>query len=71
MSEVQSVLIPRNIYTKKEAKRWIKKHKYKIKKVDITDRFYKIKISKKTFNNYQPKLLLDNSGIILLYGFNN
>jgi len=70
MSEVQSVLIPRNIYTKKEAKRWIKKHKYKIKKVDITDRFYRFRQTPpKQYQSFRTQLLPDNSGIILILGF--
>ena len=47
--EVQSVLINKKYLTKKKAEQWIKKNKYKLKKIDITDNLYR-------FRQQEPKL---------------
>ena len=42
-SELQSILIDKSKFTLYQAKRWITMHGFKIKKVDITDRFYRFR----------------------------
>jgi hypothetical protein len=46
--KVQSVLIPRKLYSLTKAKTWISKHNYKLKKVDTTEDYYR-------FRQYTPK----------------
>lgn len=42
-SKVQSVLIPKDRYTLREARKWIKEHKFVDKGVDETDRYYRFR----------------------------
>lgn len=41
--QVQSLLFPRDKWTKPEARAWLKEHGYKSKKVDETDRYYRFR----------------------------
>lgn len=67
--EVQSVLIPKDKYSKKEANKWIKNNGYIIKKIDITNNYYR-------YRQMEPELLIKdsyrtktlNNGIILILG---
>lgn len=45
---VQSILFPRNLFTIRSSINWLRKHKFKITKVDITDNFFR-------FRQFPPK----------------
>lgn len=40
---VQSVLIPKNKFTLEKAKKYIKDNNYKLKKIDITNNYYRFR----------------------------
>lgn len=74
MSEIQAVLFPRYVYTKSDAKRWLKRNKLKLlkgKKLHLTDRFIRARIKEPSdFTRMRTKLADDNSGIVFIIGFN-
>ena len=41
--KVQSVLIPRNLFSLNEAIDWLESHSYKHSKVDVTQHFYRFR----------------------------
>ncbi len=45
--QVQSVLIPRNKFSLLSAKEWLMNNNYKLKKIDVTENFFR-------FRQYSP-----------------
>ena len=73
MSElVQSILIPRKLYTKNEANNWVYQH-YTLKKLYITTHFFRYRqidpnyLKRKYPNGYFRNKMLDNGIYIILY----
>jgi hypothetical protein len=66
--KVQSILFPRQKFSRIESETWLKQNNFKIKKIDITPRFYRyrqlnpIAIKKKSFITKQ----LDNDVILIM-----
>lgn len=62
---IQSVVIPKDKFTLTEAKKYIKDHKYKLKKVDITTNYYRFRqvepIKGRQYYDYKTK-----NGVILV-----
>jgi len=73
-SIVQSVIFHKDKHTIKDAKKWLKEHKYKHPKIDDTDNTYRFRqinpstIKKKGYTIYKNKPL-GNSGIILVIAY--
>jgi len=73
-SIVQSVIFHKDKHTIKDAKKWLKEHKYKHPKIDDTDNTYRFRqinpstIEKKGYTIYKNKPLGD-SGIILVIAY--
>ena len=68
---IQTILIPKNKFSLKEAEKWIVKNKYKKsfygKKVDITENYFRFRQeSPLKFKNYYAKRL--KNGIIIVSG---
>lgn len=62
---VQSILVPK-IMTLESAIDWVKNHNYKVKKVDITDRFYRFRqFTPKKTDKYITKVLPNGVELIL------
>ena len=40
---LQSIIVPKNKFSKKEAIEWVINHKFHIYKIDTTDRFYRFR----------------------------
>jgi len=68
--EVQSVLINKKYLTRKKAEEGIKKNKYKLKKIDITDNLYRFRqLDPKLFNqkSFRIKVLKETKkGIMIM-----
>lgn len=41
MSEIQSVLFKKRYWTEQKAEEWLRKHDFKVYKIDITDKYYR------------------------------
>lgn len=65
---VQSVIFDKDFWTIKKSKDWLKKNKYKIKKIHTTDEYHRFRQLPPTFNRYRTISLPNN--IKLIYGFN-
>lgn len=61
MLKIQWILINRNKFTRLQAIAWIIKHGYKIKKVDITENFYRFRQLEPNWKYYITKKI--SSGI--------
>lgn len=63
--KVQSVLIPKNKFNIIEARSYIRSHGYKLKKIDITENYYRFRqvdpVHGRDFANYKLK-----NGVILV-----
>lgn len=62
-SKVQSVLIPKDRYTLREARKWIKEHKFVDKGVDETDRYYRFRQFAPTKHYAYRTIAFGQSGI--------
>jgi len=56
---VQSVLIPKT-FTIEYAKNWLKEHKYKYNKIDVTDKFYRFRQTEPNPSKRYYTKVLDN-----------
>ncbi len=67
MSEIQSIIFEKDMFTTKKANRWLKKNKISpIKKVHETKNYYRYRITEPDFDYYITKQLSD--GIKLVIG---
>jgi hypothetical protein len=65
---VQSVLIPRSKYTLAQARAWLKGHKFRAGKVDITDTYYRFRQREPgKFKRFRTKSL--SGGVKLILGY--
>lgn len=74
MSEVQSVVFPRDKYNLTQAKKWLKDNNYKVtyrnKPVDKTKTQFRFRqTAPSKYDSYVTKKL--NNGILLILGFKN
>ena len=71
--KISSVYIPKKDYNLSQAIEFLKKHKFKTKKVDESEKYYKFRqlspqtLKKYGFNDYKAKKLANNIIIILVY----
>ena len=71
--KISSVYIPKKDYNLSQAVEFLKKHKFKTKKVDESEKYYKFRqlttktLKKYGFNDYRAKKLSNNIIIILVY----
>ena len=71
--KLQSVVIPKEFYTLKQAEEWIVKHNYKLVKVDETPHEWRFRqlsplyLKKIKMDNYRTKTL--TNGIMLIIGY--
>jgi len=71
--KISSVYIPKKDYNLSQAIEFLKKHKFKTKKVDESEKYYKFRqlttktLKKYGFNDYRAKKLSNNIIIILVY----
>lgn len=67
--KLQSIIFKKSIYTEDKARKWLVKHKYKSKKVDITENYYRFRqrIPKKTDKYYTKKI---TKGISIIFSVN-
>ncbi len=68
MSKVQSVLFSKNKWSGLEAIKWLKKHKFKVKKIDITDKFFRFRQFKPNKKKRKRTMKLNN-GILFIIEF--
>ena len=64
--KVQSVLIPVNKFTLKEATDWLLEHKYRLRKVDVTEDFYRFRQSEPSRGMYYTKTLPNGVRLVML-----
>ena len=65
--KTQSVLVPKDKFKKSEAIKWIKKHGFKLTKIDETDKFYRFRQAR-NFRKYKYiTLILNNDIHLVLY----
>lgn len=63
---LQSIIIPKSKFTKREAIQWMINHKYHVYKIDVTDRFYRFRQREpRSHGNYYTVSL--PNGIELIY----
>jgi hypothetical protein len=68
MSKVQSILFDKNYYSFSDAIKWIKSHNFVVKKVDITENYYRIRqLDPKNFNRF--RIIDIKPGIKFVIGF--
>jgi hypothetical protein len=69
-SNIASMLFKKNLWTKSEAARWLRDHRMKHGKVDITDQYIRFRQhNPKSYKRIRTKKI-PQSGITLLIGFN-
>jgi len=66
---LQSIIVPKNKFTKRSAIDWIVKHKYHIYKIDITDKFYRFRQRQPRAHGKYYTVSLPN-GIEMIYETN-
>jgi len=66
---VQSVLFNKNIWSLSDAIKWLREHKYKVKKVDVTENFYRFRQRKPRAKYRYINKKLGSSGIELVLFF--
>jgi hypothetical protein len=66
---LQSIIIPKSKFTKREAIDWIRKHNHHIYKIDITDKFYRFRQREPRAHGKYYTVSLPN-GIEMLYEIN-
>jgi hypothetical protein len=68
MSEVQSVIFDRSLWSQAQAKAWLKKHGFIVAKIDKKKHFYRFRqMDTHYFDHYITKKLDD--GVELIIGF--
>jgi len=66
--KIQTVLIPKEDFTLKEALQWLDDHNYPHKKVDITEDFYRFRqMTPMKGGRYETKTLPNGVEIVLHY----
>jgi len=66
MKQVQSVLIPRSKFSLLRAKDWILSNKYKLKKVDITENYFRFRQETPSqYKSFRMKTLSDGIKLVL------
>lgn len=66
--DIQSVLFPKNKFTKKLCRAWLSHHDLKLKKIHETENYYKFRqMSKKIFKSFSIKLLSNSIKLIIGY----
>jgi hypothetical protein len=71
--KIQSVIFNKDKFNKKNSEKWLIDHKYKIKKVDITDNYLRYRqlspsyIKKQGYDKYRNKDI--GNGIILVIAY--
>jgi hypothetical protein len=71
MYKIQSILVPKNMYTKQEASNWVFKY-FVLKKIDETEDYFRFKqidpqyLKNKGFNKVKNKML-DNGIFLVIY----
>jgi hypothetical protein len=63
---VQSVLIPVKKFSLKEATDWLLEHKYRLRKVDVTDEYYRFRQSEPSRGSYHTKVLPNGVRLVFL-----
>ena len=64
---LQSVLIPKNLFTKYQADEWIKLHNFHPYKCHITQNYYRYRISMPSKQKKYYSLILPNNIIFIMY----
>ena len=65
-TSVQSVLLPRSKFSLLRAKEWVLSNKYKVKKVDITENFFRFRqFSPSQAKGFRIKTLPDGIRLVL------
>lgn len=68
MEIIQSILLDKNIWKKDKAIKWIKMNKFKHKKIDVTQNYYRFRQSNPNkFSKFRIKNI--KNGIKLVLGF--
>lgn len=63
---VQSVLVPK-LFPMDQAIEWVKSHKFKVYKIDVTDRFYRFRqLEPKPDANYITKVLPNGVELVIM-----
>lgn len=60
MTRLQTILVPKRIFTKRKAIAWLKKHGYKHNKIRETTNFYRFRQSKADKNGLYSTFILPN-----------
>ena len=70
MSVLQAIIVPKEYYTEKQAKNWVKKHGFKtIKKVHETINFCRFRLKEPNEQVYDYRLVKFGSYIKAVVGF--
>jgi hypothetical protein len=65
-SSIQSILIPKNLFTLEQAKNWMKKNNFPILKVHETNKYYRFRQqTPETFNKYYTKKIKNEIELII------
>ena len=68
-TQVQSVIFSKKCYTPQQAQKWLKKHNFKIKKMDTTDDYYRFRqLSPLRFEEFRTIDFTDHGCIKAIIG---